>query len=1320
MDSKTADAPKPQVEADRSLSTPASAEAPEQPESAPAKPAAKTTKTAKAAKAPKTRKTAKTVKSCAKSGRTTKTKAKSRAKELRLADELPPPLPAVTGVPDLNDPILFINRELNWIEFNRKVLDEACEPNAPLLERLKFLAIFYNNLDEFFMVRVANIFRQFNAGAPSASADGLAPAKQLSEIRRRVLVMLARAQTLWKDVLQPQLFEKGVRLLRYKDLTAKQKAFLEGYFENEIYPILTPQAIDAGHPFPTISNVSANFLVELASETDGETRYARLKVPNNMPRFIFVPRTKQSAYAELGINSNGRDDDIILLEDLVREHLDKLFPGHAVKSSALFRITRNTDIEIEEDEADDLLAAVKDFVEQRRFGDVIRLEIESTADAPLLNFLVDKLGLLPFQVYRTKGPMAMSEFMPLCGLDRPALKASGYKGAEPAWVENGNVFETIKNRDVLLYHPYESFSGVTAFVRQAAEDPQVVAIKQTLYRCGSNSPIVAALIEARKRGKQVTAVVELKARFDEERNINWAEEMEKAGVNIVYGFVGLKIHAKLCLVVRREAEGLTRYLHVSTGNYNPGTAKIYTDYSLFTANRAICSDASDLFNAMTGYSLRTDYNELVVSPPFDARFAHCAHRARDRQQEGRQARADHLQVQSARRPPHHREALRSEPGWRAREPHRARHLLPAPGHSGDLGEHRGAQHRRPIPRARARLLVHERGLAQASDRLGRPHAAKPRRPHRGARADSGSRHRRAHQGDPRPAARRQHAVLGTPKRRQLRAAPPSRPRQGREQPGPPRRALRRRLSERPSEAGLFASLSSCAQNANYPVSWRPHLRLPRAAAMPSISFPIRRFAPLEFSSILPAAARAALERRRSERTFPNLWFGAPDVLALSLKETAAELMAAHLPAGFSGRLGFAAAIRADGALLLAPAAMPEAIVPAQAGRQLPQADQLAGVSPDEVFEKIAAATVFADAAGAPFTLLSLAQALRAGRPERIARGGGAGLNLTFAHWNLALLEAAQTPAAQALGALNACRAKGEALELLAVLEWWSGAASASDVKFEGMTLCPRTTAKSLIERLLPLSRMAPDPRLTDPYWKTLRPTIFDETDDFVVVMKPSGLLSVPGTMGLPDAMTLAAAMTGSTLTPVHRLDMDTSGLLVYSKRLEATKSLMAQFREGTVRKHYLARVFAPFDPAARWLDKSRSRARAGLPYGVFTENGREGLIEFPITTNPKDRLRQAAAIGGRESSTRWEILAGDGERTLLKLTPVTGRTHQLRLHAAHPLGLGAPILGDPYYSAAGLSAEAPGSALMLHAAELAFSDPSTGARRAYEAKAPFL
>ena len=551
------------------------------------------------------------VKTTAKKTAAKRTKA---AKAVKLPEDAAPALPPVVGVPDLDDPILYINREFNWIEFDRKVLDEACDEGEPLLEQLKFLSIFYNNLDEFFMVRVANIFRQFNAGAASTSADGLAPVKQLAEIRRRVLGMLARAQELWRARLQPSLAEKGVRILRCRDLTAKQRAFLEGYFENEIYPILTPQAIDAGHPFPTISNLSLNFLMELKRDSDGETRYARLKCPNNMPRFIFVPRTKQSAYAELGVNSKGRDDDVILLEDLIREHLGKLFPGYTVVKSVLFRITRNTDIEIEEDEADDLLEAVKDFVEQRRFGDIIRLEIENSADTPLLNFLVEKMGLLPFQIYRTKGPMAMSEFMPLTGLDRPSLKEVPYKGAEPEFIASGTVFNDIKAHDILLYHPYESFSGVTEFIRRAAEDPQVVAIKQTLYRCGGNSPIVAALIDARRHDKQVTAVVELKARFDEERNINWAEEMEKEGVNIVYGFAGLKIHAKVCLVVRREADGMKRYVHISTGNYNPGTAKIYTDFSLLTANPEICADASDLFNVMTGYSNLVDYRRLVVAP----------------------------------------------------------------------------------------------------------------------------------------------------------------------------------------------------------------------------------------------------------------------------------------------------------------------------------------------------------------------------------------------------------------------------------------------------------------------------------------------------------------------------------------------------------------------------------------------------------------------------------------------------------------------------------------------------------------------------------
>lgn len=547
--------------------------------------------------------------------RTTKSAKTGRtAKCVRCEEDLPPALPLADGIEDLDDPRLYINRELNWIEFDRKVLDEACSADVPLLEQLKFLSIFYNNLDEFFMVRVSNIVRQMKSGAPASSADQLTPARQLDEIRRRVLVMLNRAQNHWRANLQPALFDRGVRLMRWKDLNPKQKSFLEGYYKNEIYPILTPQAIDPGHPFPTISNTSLNFLIRLRAP-DGTERYARLKCPTNMSRFIFVPRTKTSEdYAELGINSNGRDDDIILLDDLIREHLGTLFPGHEVEAAVLFRLTRNTDLEIEEDEADDLLEAVKDFVDQRRFGDVIRLEIEHGIDAELSNYLIDHLELLPFQIYRVKGPLAMSEFMSLAFIDRPNLKDKPYKALEPAFVQDGDVFSVVRQRDVMLYHPYESFSGVLDFIRRASEDPQVVAIKQTLYRCGNNSPIVKALIEARRRGKQVTAVVELKARFDEERNINWAEEMEKAGVNIVYGFVGLKIHAKLCLVVRRESDGMHRYVHISTGNYNPSSAKIYTDYGLLTSNPGICSDVSDLFNVMTGYSTQTKYNALVVSP----------------------------------------------------------------------------------------------------------------------------------------------------------------------------------------------------------------------------------------------------------------------------------------------------------------------------------------------------------------------------------------------------------------------------------------------------------------------------------------------------------------------------------------------------------------------------------------------------------------------------------------------------------------------------------------------------------------------------------
>lgn len=518
------------------------------------------------------------------------------------------------SIRDVDDPELYLNRELNWLEFNAKVLETAMESSQPLLEQVKFLAIFYTNLDEFFMVRVANIYRQYRNGIANTAPDQLAPSRQLAEIRRRVSTLLTLAQGHWHDTLLPQLQDKGISIVRHENLSEKQQLFLAGYFKNEIYPVLTPQAIDPSHPFPTISNVSLNFIIKLLG-ADGVERFARLRCPSNMPRLIFIPRNKEAkTYTSLGLEANTRDGDIILIEDLMQEHLDLLFPGYEVVSAGLFRITRNTDVEIEEDEADDLLEAVKDSVDQRRFGDVVRLETARGMATELTDFLVKKLALKPFQIYKIKGPLAFSDLIALYRADRPGLKETPYIPPLPAVPLECSLFARIRARDIFLHHPYDSFTTVLDFIRIASEDHRVMAIKQTLYRCGNNSPIVQALIEARRRGKQVTAVVELKARFDEERNITWAEELEKAGVNVVYGLIGMKIHAKLCLVVRREPSGVTRYAHIGTGNYNAATAKIYTDMGLLTANNNICADVTDLFNAMTGYAAKEQYRSLLVSP----------------------------------------------------------------------------------------------------------------------------------------------------------------------------------------------------------------------------------------------------------------------------------------------------------------------------------------------------------------------------------------------------------------------------------------------------------------------------------------------------------------------------------------------------------------------------------------------------------------------------------------------------------------------------------------------------------------------------------
>ncbi len=538
-----------------------------------------------------------------------------RARAPRSKVALVPEIKAGKPV-DVTNPDFYLNREINWIDFDKKVLEQASDTSVPLLERVKFLSIFFNNLDEFFMVRVANVWKQVQSGAEATGADKLPPRRQLSEIGRRVRDLTEQAEVLWKKNILPALEKQSIRIVDYADLPAKKREILSNYFDNEIFPILTPQAIDSGHPFPLVSNTSINFIIELVSEKNkNDVRYARLKCPNNVPRFLYLPKGKEDVDPKLAYDDNYDEVNVVLVEDLIEECMERLFPGYKVNACGQFRITRNTDGEIEEDEADDLLAAVRDYVDQRRFGDIVRLEMGRGMPVRLADLLIEHLEVKPHQIYKQKLPLAFSEFMSLGCIDRPKLqyRSDPTKLAKELDGER-DCFEAIKKRDIVLYHPYDRFQSVLNFIDQAARDPKVAAIKQTLYRCGSDSPVIRSLLEARRRGKQVTAVVELKARFDEERNINWAEELERAGVNVVYGFVGLKIHAKLCLVVRREEGGIKRYVHIGTGNYNASSAKIYTDLGLITADDDICADVTELFNVMTGCGEIDSYRKIFVSP----------------------------------------------------------------------------------------------------------------------------------------------------------------------------------------------------------------------------------------------------------------------------------------------------------------------------------------------------------------------------------------------------------------------------------------------------------------------------------------------------------------------------------------------------------------------------------------------------------------------------------------------------------------------------------------------------------------------------------
>jgi len=498
----------------------------------------------------------------------------------------------------------YLNRELAWLDFNARVLALAEDVDVPVLERAKFLAIFSGNLDEFFQVRVATLRDQQAAGLGATSPDGLAPAEHLRAIRPRVESLIARQADAFLGSVVPALNAAGIVLSDWQSLDDDDRAYLVEVFHSRIFPVLTPLAVDPGHPFPYISNMSLNLAVQVRDPGTAARRFARLKVPPLLPRFVVMPDGER----------------FVPVEQVIAAHLGSLFPGMEIESHDTFRVTRNADVTLEEDEADDLLAAVELELRRRRFGRAVRLEVARSMSEEGLELLLRELELGPDDVYVIDGPLELGGLWAVYDLDRPELKDTAWVGVtQPSLVDAEgdpvDLFSVLRQRQVLVHHPYDSFStSVEAFVEQAATDPQVLAIKQTLYRTSGDSPIVKALIRAAEGGKQVAALVELKARFDEQANIGWARALEEAGVHVVYGLVGLKTHCKTALVVRDEGDSIRHYCHIGTGNYNPRTARLYEDLGLLSADPELGADLAELFNYLTGYSRQTRYRRLLVAP----------------------------------------------------------------------------------------------------------------------------------------------------------------------------------------------------------------------------------------------------------------------------------------------------------------------------------------------------------------------------------------------------------------------------------------------------------------------------------------------------------------------------------------------------------------------------------------------------------------------------------------------------------------------------------------------------------------------------------